>query len=132
MSDPRDILTLAEGKRVLRVHVGDSNEDDELAIYITASARILDEHAGHTVAMTTTSDLYDGTNKSGRGYRSKIILRHRPILTVTSVIEHDGAEGGLGAPTGAEGHEPLANADRVVERADELLLRLEFQVGDEC
>lgn len=88
MADSRDILTLPEAKRILRIHEDDTLEDDVLAVYITAASRLLDQHAGHTVAYTSTSERHDGTNNSGRGYRSKITLHHRPVLTVTTVVEH--------------------------------------------
>lgn len=88
MADTRDILTLPEAKRIIRRAGTDTIDDDELTIYVTAASRLLDRHAGYTVAYTSTSELHDGTNNSGRGYRSKIILRHRPVLSVASVIEH--------------------------------------------
>lgn len=88
MADDRDILTLLEGKRALRIGEGDSKDDDVLPGYITAASRLLDKWAGYTVALSVTSELHDGTNRSGRGYRHKIILRRRPVLAVTSVIEH--------------------------------------------
>lgn len=88
MADTRDLLTLAEAKQALRIGAGDSTEDDLLASYITAVSRELDRVAGHTVALTVTDELHDGTNSSGRGYRRKIILRHRPVIAVTTVIEH--------------------------------------------
>jgi len=88
MADARDLLTLDEGKRTLRIALSDSTEDDLLAAYITALSRGLDRIAGQTVASTYTAELHDGTNSSGRGHRHKIILRHRPVITVTTVIEH--------------------------------------------
>lgn len=100
MADSRDLLTLAEGKRILRISVGDSSEDDLLVGYITAVSRELDRVAGHTVAHSVTNELHDGTNSSGRGYRSKIILRHRPVIAVTTVIEYQsGAATSLTAET---------------------------------
>lgn len=88
MADSRDLLTLDEAKKIVRIHVGDSTDNDLLASYVTAASRLLDQWVGHTVAYSVTSELHDGTNSSGRGYRHKIILRHRPVLTVTTVVEH--------------------------------------------
>lgn len=88
MADARDLLTLAEGKKALRVHVGDSTDDDLIASYITASSRLLDRWVGHTVALSVTDELHDATNRAGRGFRSMIILRHRPVRSITSVTEH--------------------------------------------
>lgn len=88
MADPRDLLAIQEAKRALRIGTGDTSEDDLLASYITAVSRELDRVAGQTVSSTYTSELHDGTNSSGRGWRHKIILRHRPVLVVTTVIEH--------------------------------------------
>lgn len=88
MADTRDLLTLPEAKKALRIHIGDSTDDDLLASYITAVSRELDRIAGHTVALSVTDELHDGTNSSGRGYRHKIILRHRPVISVATVVEH--------------------------------------------
>jgi hypothetical protein len=88
MTDLRDLLTRAEAKTALRIGQGDSSNDAILDAYITAASRALDQWAGHTVALTITSELHDGTNRSGRGFRHKIILRHRPVIAVTTVIEH--------------------------------------------
>lgn len=88
MADPVDLLTLAEAKRIGRIASTDSSEDDLLAAYITAASELLDEWAGPTVARTVTSELHDGTNSSGRGWRHKILLEHRPVIAVTTVIEH--------------------------------------------
>lgn len=87
MADDRDIIDLAYAKRVLRISGTDTSKDDLLAGYITASSRMLDRHAGHTVAYSVTDELHDGTNASGRGYRQMIILRHRPVIEITAVSE---------------------------------------------
>ena len=88
MTDARDLLTRAEAKRALRIGSGDSSEDGLLDSYITAASRLVDRWAGQTVASTYTDELHDGVNRAGTGRRHKIILRHRPVITVTSVIEH--------------------------------------------
>lgn len=85
MADPRDLLELNVAKKMLRISTVDSSEDDILAGYITAVSRALDRWVGPTVAYTVTDEPHDGTNSSGRGYRSVIILRHRPVLAITSV-----------------------------------------------
>jgi hypothetical protein len=90
MADARDILTLDEAKRVLRIGQGDNTENDLVAAYVTAASRLLDSWAGYTVARTVTGELHDGTNNSGRGHRNKIILRCRPVLSVASVVEYRG------------------------------------------
>lgn len=94
MADPRDILTLVEGKRVLRIALTNTADDEELEIYITAASRGMDQHFGNTVALTVTDELHDGLNKSGKGYRDVIVLRHRPVISVTSVVEYS-----TGSPT---------------------------------
>ena len=85
MSDPRDIIDLAYAKKVIRISDVDASENDLLASYITAASRLLDQHVGHTVAYTVTNELHGGVNSSGRGYRSVLVLRHRPVLTISSV-----------------------------------------------
>lgn len=88
MADPRDILTLPEAKRVLRIAPTDTSEDDELEIYITAASRGMDQHFGNTVALSVTDELHDGLNPSGKGYRDKVILRHRPVISIATVTEY--------------------------------------------
>lgn len=88
MADPRDILTTAEAKRVLRIAVTDTTQDNELEVYITAASRMMDRHFGNTVALSVTDELHDGTNRSGRGWRSKIILNKRPVISISTVVEH--------------------------------------------
>lgn len=88
MADQRDILSLAEAKRVLRIATTDTTQDDELEIYITAASRGMDQHFGNTVALSVTDELHDGLNPSGKGYRDKIILRHRPVISIASVTEY--------------------------------------------
>jgi len=87
-ADDRDILTLAEGKRVLRIAMTDTTQDDELEVYITASSRTMDEHFGHTVALTVTGELHDGLSPSGHGWRHKIILDKRPVTSIATVVEY--------------------------------------------
>lgn len=88
MADARDLLTLAEAKRILRLSPGDASQDLELEAYVTAASRAMDSHFGNTVALSVTGEVHDGTNRSGRGYRHVIVLRHRPVTAVASVVEH--------------------------------------------
>lgn len=88
MADTRDILSLPEAKRVLRIAPTDTSQDEELEIYITAASRGMDQHFGNTVALSVTDELHDGLNPSGKGYRDKIILNHRPVRSISSVIEY--------------------------------------------
>jgi hypothetical protein len=88
VADARDILTLAEGKRALRIATTDTTQDDELELYITAASRAMDQHFGNTVQLAVTDELHDGLNRSGWGYRDVIVLNHRPVISVASVVEY--------------------------------------------
>lgn len=80
-----DLLTLDEGKRACRISTGDSSENEDLEVYITAASELLDDHVGPTVARAVTNERHDGLNRAQTGYRSAIILRWRPVLSFGSV-----------------------------------------------
>ena len=80
-----DLLTADEAKRVLHINEIDSSDDDELAIYITAASELVDEHIGPTVARPITGEVHDGLNRAQTGYRSVLVLRHRPVIQIGSV-----------------------------------------------
>jgi hypothetical protein len=88
MADTRDLITLAEAKRSLRITPHDVVDDDELAVYITAASRVLDEHFGYTVALAVTNEAHDGINASGYGMRTRIIVSRRPVLSWSSIVEY--------------------------------------------
>jgi hypothetical protein len=80
-----DLLTKPEAKRALRISEGDVDEDDILEVYITAASDFLDEQIGPTVARTVINERHDGLNRAQTGYRTAVILRNRPVLTIMSV-----------------------------------------------
>lgn len=86
MADTRDILTLAEAKNRLRIQ--DSTYDDELAAYITASSRLLDQWAGPTVQYTVTAEIHDGIVNGCA--RTEITLHTRPVSAVAQILEYTG------------------------------------------
>jgi len=81
----RDLLSLPEAKKALNINVADAEDDDLLAMYVTAASDLLDEHIGPSVARSVTSEVHDGLNRAGTGYRNAIVLRHRPVVSITSV-----------------------------------------------
>lgn len=91
MADTRDILTLPEAKKAVGRHSTDTTDDSILAGYVTAVSRLIDQTIGPTVAWTITAEMHDGLNPSGRALRSKIILDHRPVISVTTITENTGS-----------------------------------------
>jgi len=83
MSDPSDILTLAEAKKALRIDTEDTDDDVLLAQYITAVSGLLDQRIGPTVARAVSGEAHDGGCTS-------IMLRFRPVISVSSLVEYTG------------------------------------------
>lgn len=86
MADTLDVLTLAEGRSALNIQSGDTTQDTELASYITAVSRRLDDLCGAIVKRTITAEEYPG----GSGV---IYLRWAPVsvtatTTISSVSEY--------------------------------------------
>lgn len=86
MADTLDLITLAEAKLALNVDPSDTSQDTELASYITAVSRRLDDLCGPIVKRTITAEEYPGGSGS-------LTLRYAPIsrsasTTVTSVTEY--------------------------------------------
>lgn len=90
MADTRDLLTLAEAKSRLRIDSGDVTRDEELAAYITAASRLIDEWAGPVVQFAVSGERHDGTARSGYDYARSIILAHRPVAAFGSIVEYSG------------------------------------------
>jgi len=83
MADPLDVLTIDEGKSAVSIDQTDSRDDEELAAYITAVSRYLDHKIGPTVARTVTGEVHNGAVCS-------IVLRFRPVMSVSSLTEYTG------------------------------------------
>ena len=83
MADLLDVLTLAEAKETLRIETVDTTDDVLLARYVTTVSRNLDKAIGPVVARAVTGETHDGC-------RGAIILRHRPIMAVGSLVEYTG------------------------------------------
>lgn len=84
MADTLDVLTLAEAKSAL--NITNSDQDTEVAIYITAVSRRLDDLCGAIVKRTITDEEYPGG-------LPQIALRHAPAsdtatTTVSAVTEY--------------------------------------------
>lgn len=81
MADTLDIITLAEGRAAVNLHASDTSQDTEVAAYITAVSRRLDQAVGPVVVRTITAETHDG---AGRFVR----LNHSPVSSITSVTEY--------------------------------------------
>lgn len=80
MADPYDLLTYEEAKSVVRYE--DNAESTELAAYVTAVSHLIDQWAGPTVARTVTNEAHDGG-------RPVVVLHHRPVTAVATIVEWD-------------------------------------------
>ena len=83
MADTRDILTLAEGRAAIDLGAQDTSHDTVLAAVITAMSYRFDDEFGPVVVRTITGETHDG------GY-DRVMLRYRPVSSVTTVTEYDG------------------------------------------
>jgi hypothetical protein len=81
VADTLDVLTLTEGKDALRIDETDTDEETELAGYITAVSRLLDQRIGPVVRRSVTAETHHG----GRSY---IRLLQRPVASVTTLLEY--------------------------------------------
>lgn len=77
-----DVLTLVEAKDVVDL-AGTVEHDTELQLRVAAVSARLDQLIGPVVARTVTGELHDGGHGS-------VFLEHYPVLSVTSVTEHEG------------------------------------------
>lgn len=80
-----DLLTLDEAKRAVHYDLTDDEDDDLLALYVTAVSTMLDDRAGPTVARTVTDSLDGGG--------CTITLSKRPVRSITSVTEYRNGTG---------------------------------------
>lgn len=86
MGDVLDVVTLAEAKAALNIQSSDTTQDTELASYVTAVSRRLDELCGAIVKRTITAEEYPGGG-------AVVYLRWAPVsatatTTITSVSEY--------------------------------------------
>lgn len=81
MADTLDVITLAEGAAAVNVTTGGSY-DTELAAYITAVSRMLDDRCGPIVNRTITNETHDTCGEIA------ITVREGQIASVSSVIEY--------------------------------------------
>lgn len=91
MADTLDVLTLDEGRAALNVATADTTKDAQLATYITAVSRRLDELCGAIVVRTVTAEEYPGGDVA-------ITLRQAPAssataTTITTLTEYAGGTG---------------------------------------
>lgn len=84
MADTLDIVSLNEGKSAVNIATANTSYDTELALFITAISRRVDELIGPVVVRTLTDERHDGGCHSIR-------LRKSPASSVTTVKEYDRA-----------------------------------------
>lgn len=76
-----DILTLSEGKAALNMTGGQTDQDAEIATFISTVSTRIDEIAGAVVKRTLTDEVHSG----GNGF---INLDYRPVVSITTVKEY--------------------------------------------
>lgn len=86
----RDLLTLEEAKPYVGIDVGDSTQNDMLAVYVTAASQLLDEWVGPTVALSVSGEVHDGQKLTAAWRRKAVVLNHRPVITIGTVTEYNG------------------------------------------
>lgn len=85
MADTLDIVTLSEAKDGLNLN-NTTRYDDELALWITAVSRRLDQLVGPVVQRTVSTEAHTGGDH-------EIYLAQHPISSITSVTEYHGGDG---------------------------------------
>lgn len=80
-ADLLDILTAEEAKRQVGIPDANTDQDDEIGIYITAISRRIDELCGPVVCRTVTGELHDGGC-------THIRPKHVPVASFSSVAEY--------------------------------------------
>ena len=83
MASVIDIITLQDAKEFL--NITDTRFDAELPAYITTASQMWVNKAGPVAGSPTYSETYDGGVP-------RIVLRHVPVQSVTSVVESYGTQ----------------------------------------
>lgn len=83
MADTLDVLTLDEVKASINLATSVATHDTELARFITAVSRRLDDLCGPIVKRTVTDEPHDGG-------RPQVFFDKTPIASVTTVKEYSG------------------------------------------
>lgn len=77
-----DWLTAAEARIAVGLDSADTSEDTLLGVLLTGVCERLDDEFGPCVVRTITTEAQDGSATS-------VLLAHRPVDAVTTVIEYD-------------------------------------------
>lgn len=88
MANAIDVVTLAEARDAVNLAAGDTSQDTELAVYVTAISVALEAVVGSIVQRTITGELHDGTPTSRR-YARAIEPRETPVASITSFTEYN-------------------------------------------
>lgn len=83
MADTLDILTLGEAKAAINLDSSVATHDTEIARFVTAVSRRIDELCGPVVVRTITGEQHPGGGRS-------IVPRKRPVSSVTTIKEYSG------------------------------------------
>lgn len=114
MADTLDVISLSEGKSAINTpSTAGTTFDNEMAAFITAVSRRLDTLVGPVVNRTVTSERADG----GSHY---IILKKRPVFSVTTVTEYVST---TGTAIVAEGDSSKTGYDYLLDATPGILYR---------
>lgn len=76
------IVTVAEAKVHMNVPTTDTSHDTEISGFVDAATPVIEDIVG-AVLQATFDELYDGG-------RPSIVLRHNPVISITSLTEYSG------------------------------------------
>jgi uncharacterized phiE125 gp8 family phage protein len=83
---PDSIISLAEARAHLNMRPTETSDDDELRGFIAAATRAVETELGRSVVRRTVTDRFYLS-----GATTAVLLRHVPVLSLTSVVSSDGA-----------------------------------------
>jgi hypothetical protein len=81
VADTLDVITLAEAKAALDIASGDTGDDTELAMHITATSRYMDQLFGPIVRRTVTGEVVEGG-------LDRVWVAQWPVTSYTTVTEY--------------------------------------------
>lgn len=84
-AEPTGIVSLVEARAHLNMGPSETTDDDELRGFIGAATGAIEKALGRTVVRRTFTDRFD----TG-GAVSSVLLRHAPVLSLTSAVSTDG------------------------------------------
>lgn len=86
MADALDVLTLEEAKTALNLKLDTYTHDAEVAMWVTAVSRRLDDICGPIVTRTVTEEIHSGGG-------SALWLYKTPVASITTLTEYSSTTG---------------------------------------